>query len=540
MTADGPSHAAAPEPRDRGVGGGQGVRAILERQAARLGPRPLLVLPETTLTYADTDEVANRAAEALRQLGVDSGSTVMAFCGNGLPMAATWFACMKLGAVFMPVNSLLEGDPLRNVMAHAGARVLVCDAALYPEVAAIRRHLPHLRHVLVAGAPLPGTMSLETCLERASSAPPPPLADDPGAPAKLVYTSGTTGTSKGVIWSRACELTWAHCYTEELLHLTEDDATYCCLPLCHVTCQGTTLATLVAGGTITIDDRFRPFGFWDRVRRAEAQVFTFVGTILSTLVRLPAQADDADNPVRLILGSATPADRWREIEDRFDLSVMDVWGQTETASCWTRPEQLPQRPGTVGRPSPRFEAKIVDETGNEMPPDAVGEMWIRPLRSHVMFEGYRRPDGSVAAQREADGWYRTGDLMVRRGDGDFSFIGRLRDAIRRRGEMISAADVETAALAHPAVLEVAAVGVPAEEDVEEEIKLSVVLRRGAALEPEALHGFLVDRLPLFMVPRYVDVRAGLPKTATTRVQRFRLKEEGTAGTWDARHPRSTN
>jgi len=516
---------------------GQGVRAILERQAARLGHRPLLVLPDATLSYAGTDEVANRAADLLGRHGVRTGDTVMAFCGNGLPIMATWFACMKLGAVFMPVNALLKSQPLTNVMAHAGAGVLVCDSALYPEVAAIRTALPHLRSVLVAGPPQAGTSSFEAGLERASSAPPPPLADDPGAPAKLVYTSGTTGTSKGVVWSRACEATWAHCYTEELLHLAEGDATYCCLPLYHVTCQGTTLATLAAGGRITIDDRFRPFGFWDRLRQADAKVFTFVGTILSMLVRLPAQPDDAENPVRLILGSATPADRWREIEERFGLTVVDVWGQTETASCWTYPRNLPQQPGTVGSPSRRFEARIVDQTGQEVGADVPGEMWIRPLRPHVMFEGYRRDDGSVVAPWDADGWYRTGDLMVRHADGEYAFIGRLRDAIRRRGVMISPVDVETAALAHPAVLEAAAVGVPAEDDVEEEVKLCVVLRPGAALAPRALHAFLVDRLPRFMVPRYVDIRADLPKTATTRVQKFRLQEEKTAGSWDARHPR---
>jgi carnitine-CoA ligase len=516
---------------------GQGVRALLERQAVRLGPRPLLVLPDATLTYADTDEVANRAADVLRSLGVATGDTVMAFCGNGLPIVATWFACMKLGAVFMPVNALLKGEPLRNVMAHAGAGVLVCDSALYPEVASIREHLPHLRSVLAAGVPRTGTSSFESGLEQASSLPPPALDDDPGAPAKLVYTSGTTGTSKGVVWSRACEVTWAHCYTEELLHLAEGDATYCCLPLYHVTCQGTTLATLATGGRITIDDRFRPFGFWDRLRQADATTFTYVGTILSMLARLPARRDDADNPVRLILGSAAPADRWREIEQRFDLTVVDVWGQTETASCWTHPEQVPQQPGTVGRPSPRFEARIVDQTGEDVPADVPGEMWIRPLRPHVMFEGYRRDDGSVVAPWEADGWYRTGDLMVRHADGDFAFIGRLRDAIRRRGVMISPADVETAALAHPTVLEAAAVGVPSEDDVEEEVKLCVVLRPGASLAPDALHAFLMARLPRFMVPRYVDVRPDLPKTATTRVQKFRLKEEKTAGAWDARHPR---
>lgn len=289
---------------------------------------------------------------------------------------------------------------------------------------------------------------------------------------------------------------------------------------------------------MTIDDRFRPFSFWERVRRAGANAFTFVGTILSVLARLPPQPDDSQNPVRRILGSAAPADRWREIEQRFELEVVDVWGQTETASCWTRPEHLPQRPGTVGRPSPRFDAMIVGESGEELGPEASGELWIRPRRPHVMFEGYRADDGSIVAPWSADGWYRTGDLMMRRSDGDLVFAGRLRDAIRRRGEMVCAADVETAALAHPGVFEVAAVGVPAEEGVEEEIKLCAVPQPDADLDPQSFHHFLRQRLPAFMVPRYIHVHADLPKTATTRVQKYRLREEGLVGAWDSRHPRS--
>ncbi len=517
-----------------------GVRAVLEHQAATLGPRPFLVLPDTTLTYAEADELANRVAHALGSLGVGVGDIVMARCGNGAAMVSTWFACMKLGAVFMPVNSLLTGEPLRRVMAHAGGTIAVCDADLYPSLAEVRDGLPRLDHVVVVGGDhMMGTHSWQTLVERAAPAPPPPLAPDPSAPAKLMYTSGTTGTPKGARWSRACEATWGWAYGNDLLPLQSGEAIYCCLPLAHVTCQGTVLAALHRGGSVTIEAGFNPYGFWRRLAEADAVMFSFVGTILSVLARRPPQPGDADNRVRRAMGSGAPAGVWPAFEERFGLHVVDVWGQTETASCWTRPEALPQRPGTIGRPSPRFDARLVDDTGGECGDDEVGELWMRPRRPGVMFDGYLDDEGRVVPPFDHEGWYHTGDFMRRAPDGELSFAGRRRDAIRRRGEMIAAVDIEEAALAHPGVFEVAAVGVPADGaavdgGADEEIKLCVVARPDVDLDPAELQEFLRARLPKFMVPRYLDLRPELPKTPTTRVQKYRLAEEGTAGVWDSR------
>lgn len=522
------------------VAGFDGLRGVLEAQAARLGSRPFLALPDTALTYAEADELTNRVANGLANLGYGAGDIIMARCGNTTTMVATWFACMKLGAVFMPVNSLLTGEPLRKVMAHAGGAVVICDAELYPTLAEVRSGLPRLRQVVVAGSPPPpGTLSWDALVDGSSSVPPPPLIGGPEAPAKLMYTSGTTGTPKGVLWSRACEATWGRSYGDELVPLEEGEAAYCCLPLAHATCQGTTLAALHRGGRITIEAGFNPYGFWRRIREAEAVMFSFVGTILSVLARRPPQPDDADNQVRRALGSGAPAGVWSAFEERFGLHVVDVWGQTETASCWTLPDRLPQRPGTVGRPSPRFEARVVGDDGVEAPVGVAGELWIRPREERVMFEGYLHADGGVVPPWDDEGWYHTGDLMRQEADGELAFAGRRRDAIRRRGEMIAAGDVEEAALAHPGVFEVAAVAVPVEGGADEEIKLCVVLRPDTVLGPEELHRFLGERLPRFMVPRFVELRVELPKTPTTRVQKYRLAEEGTAGAWDARpRPRS--
>jgi len=290
------------------------------------------------------------------------------------------------------------------------------------------------------------------------------------------------------------------------------------------------LAALWRGGHVTVDARFDPFRFWARTRATHARAFTFVGTILSVLTQRPPRPDDADNPVEWALGAATPVGAWREIERRFGLTIIETWGQTETASCWTAPATLPQRPGTVGRASPRFEARLVDERGLEVAPGQIGEMWLRPRHPHVMFEGYLR--GGDSSAWTADGWYRTGDIMTRTAEGDYSFQARLREAIRRRGELISARAIEEAALTHPAVLEAAAVGVPGPDGVEEEVKLCVVPRPGMQPRPAELSTHLRPLLPAFMRPRYIELRADLPKTASSRVRKVVLMAEGTAASWE--------
>ncbi len=519
------------------------LRTLLERQAAIHGDRPAVRLPDGQLTYRDVDELANRMAAVLLDQGVRPGDVVAVLCRNGMAMLAAWFGCAKAGAVFMPVNPLLGGEPLRSVVAHARAATAVVEASLLPELGAVVGGLPHLRRILVAGpsdrvevGTVP-TLPLDLLLDAAPSSAPDQLSGDPGAPAKLMYTSGTTGVPKGVLWSRVCEATWGSAYGDELVPVEPGEGVYCCLPLSHVTCQGTTLATLWRGGCITIDSGFDAFGFWNRVREADAKVFTFVGTILAVLARRRPLADDADNPVGRILGAAAPAELWREIEDRFQLTIVDVWGQTETASCWTMPVALPQRPGTVGRPTDRFETRLsaLDGDGDVLP-GRPGELWIRPTRPHVMFEGYLTAEGLDRSAWTEDGWYRTGDLMAIDEDGDHTYVGRIREAIRRRGEMIAAGDVEAAARAHDDVAEAAAVGVPADDGVEQEIKLCIVPQADVVLDPAALHDHLRKHLPRFMVPRYVEVRADLPKTPSTRVRKFALEAEGTASAWDSRHP----
>ncbi len=516
------------------------LRALLELRAAELGDRPFVTLPDATLTYAGADELANQVADVLTGLGYGAGDIVMVRAVNGWATLAAWFGCSKIGAVYLPLNALLSGEPLRQVMAHSRGRILLVQEALAGDVEAVRAGLPDLRDVVVVGGS-GGPPRLEALLDQAASGPPSPLADDPGAPTKLMYTSGTTGAPKGVLWSRSCEALWGCCYGDEFLPIDAGEALYTCLPLFHVTAQGTVLAALWRRGSVTIDSGFSLLSFWRRIRESDAVMFSFIGTILSALARRPPHPSDADNPVRRVLGGAAPVDRWREIEERFELQIAEVWGQTETASCWSWPARgLPQRPGTVGEPSSRWEGRIADEAGAARGPGQPGELWVKPLGPFVMFDGYLGADGPTAPTRESfteDGWYRTGDLMTWNDEGELSFIGRHRDAIRRAGEMITPSFIEEAALTHPDVVEAAAIGVPAEDGVEEEVLLCVVAADGTELDLAELAAFLAAALPAYLVPRWLRALDELPKTPTTRVRKFELRKLGTTGAWDTRKRR---
>jgi crotonobetaine/carnitine-CoA ligase len=514
------------------------LRDHIEAAVVEYRDHECLVLPDATLSFGEVDRLANATANALVERGVAEGSVVMTLCNNGAALVATWFACVKIGAVFAPLNASLTGAPLAHVMARAGGRLLVCDAALAGAARTASNGLGSPPHMLIAGGP-PGSglASFDEAVAAADIPPPPAPPANPAAPARLMFTSGTTGESKGVLWSRNAETLHAICYGQELVRIAPGETVYTCLPLFHVTAQGTLLGTMLRGGRMVVDRRFEPLRFWARNRAVGAVFFPYVGTIISTLMARAPHRNDLDNPVRRAMGSSTPTGLWEAFERRFGVALEDVWGQTETASCWTHAGPAGPVPGTVGVPCDRFEARIVRASGAAAGAGETGELWIRPFEPHVIFEGYTEA-GMSGADVTEDGWYRTGDLLSRR-DGDMlSFHGRLREAIRRRGETIAPAEIEAVATQHPGVLEAAAIGVPADDGVEDEILLCVVLAEPSALTPADLHAYLSAELPRFMVPRFIRLEDRLPKTATTRIKRVALREAGRAGAWDSRGRRA--
>lgn len=342
-------------------------------------------------------------------------------------------------------------------------------------------------------------------------------------PSCILYTSGTTGPSKGVLLSHGANLHLARTVID-LMGYEADDVLYTAFPLFHVNAKFTSVATaLLSGARLVLDDRFSASAFWDRMRDEGVTAFNYMGTMLSILDKQPESTADADNPVRRCYGAACPASIWERFERRFGVRLHEHYGMTEigiatmnTVSC--------RRVGSCGHAAPYFEVRIADQEDRELPDGEIGEIQVRPLQPEVMLREYwQRPDATIATFRNL--WFHTGDMGSRDEDGFFYFADRLQDAIRRRGENISSWELESVIATHPAVLEAAAYGVPAELG-EEEVMVAVVLKEGEAVTPAELLDFCQERVAHFAVPRYLCFRDELPKTPSQRIQKFKLREEG--------------
>lgn len=456
-------------------------------------------------------ELALRASADLDRRGVRPGDMVACLLPNRVEFVALWWACAHRGAVFHPVNAGLRGEALRFIVDTADPVVVVSADELVGVTAdALRKP----ERVI-------GASSWLAALPAPSTVDPGPA----GSGGQVIFTSGTTGRPKGVVWPAQTQRGHGVAYAAELVVLDPDEATYACLPLFHVTAQGTTMATLAHGGTIHLDNGFPIRTFWDRIAETRAVLFPFVGTILSVLLK-----DDRPAPehrCRIALGAAAPPGAWEEVRERYGVRVVETYGQTELGGAWLM--NLDGRPGSVGLPCPRIDVRLVAVEGS---PADVGELQIRQREPGFLMSGYLDPEETAGAFT-ADGWYRTRDLLAQRPDGYYRFVGRTVDSIRHRGENVSAWEVEQAFLSHPEVTEAAAVGVPSDL-TEEDIALFYVRQPDAALTPKQLRAWASKHLGGFMRPRYYVAVDELPKTQTQRVRKADLRERGLAGAYDAR------
>jgi len=411
--------------------------------------------------------------------------------------------------------------------------VLVLDESLVEVVAAVAGELRAVHTVVLRGgaADFPQWMVLDwDAVERSGGGAIPETAR-PADPALVLFTSGTTGRSKGCLLSHRFAVRQAELMVDHF-GLRSDDVLYCPFPLFHLDASVLTVVpALVLGSTAAIGTRFSAFGFWPEIRRFGATVFDFMGATLSIVYKRPPEPDDRDNPVRLGWGVPLP-EFAPEFEERFALRLVEAYGSTDIGvPIYSRPDE-PRRAGACGRPIDAYQVRLVDADDHEVPVGDVGEIVVRPNEPSLICDGYLgMPEETVRATRNL--WFHTGDLARRDADGFIYFVGRNKDTIRRRGENISAFEVEEVVEQHPDVLEAAAFGVPSEL-TEEDVMVAVVPLPGHTVDPAGLVAFCAERVARFAVPRYVEVVADLPKTPTEKVEKYRLREQGvTARTWDA-------
>lgn len=511
---------------------------IIADKARRNPNHVVFQFRDTPVTLGELDDRINRAANGFLALGVKPGDKVAIMLPNCPEFLYAWFGLNRIGAVEVPVNTALKGSGLAYQITQSDSVALVADTEYLDRIGDVLGELKDVRQVALldragkAGA-LPGwgrpaTLWFRELMDRPGT--------DPGIPvsfrdmATILYTSGTTGVSKGVEMS--------HCYWYDIwaeavkyARYTEDDVLYTGLPFFHGNAQGITIGpAILADAKAVIVERFSASQLWDDCRRWGCTEANYIGGVIPILLKQDPRPGDADNPVRLMVGAAAPADEWETFQRRFGTKLLEVYGMTECYCCLASPYDEP-RAGSCGKAITGWDVRIVDDDDNDCPPDTVGEFIARSNKMWVGTTGYyKKPEATLELFR--NGWIHTGDMGRRDADGYFYFADRKKQAIRRRGENISSFEVEAVIAANDAVLECCVVGVPSEVG-EEEVKAVVVLKDGQRLTPEELVRWCEPRMAYFAIPRYVAFRSGLPKTPSERVEKFKLKDEGiTADCWD--------
>lgn len=487
----------------------------------------------TGISYAGTLDRSLRWAGALQSRGIGAGSRVATLLENCIDGRVFWMALGWLRALDVGVSTLYRGSLLAHALNLSKAEILFADAALLAPVAGVADELEHLKVIIIrpgqkvsAGlrARLPFEI-LEGDAFFSSATPlpgdtPPPLQRDGAA---VVFTSGTTGPSKGVVipWGALT----ASMLNQPMEELGADDAIYVTSGSSHVIGRLVLLMCAYRGSTCVVKEGFKTRDFWADIDRYNCKYTHLVGAMTHFLMAEPPSSKDKQHALRLV--QISPA--FPELPafcERFGLRARTGYGLSECISPvrtdWNHPDTA-----TCGKLYedgwPYFEARLVDENDYEVPVGEVGELIIRAREPWSMNLGYLDlPEPTADAWR--NGWFHTGDGLRRDAEGYFYFVDRVKDSIRRRGENISSFEVEQEVAAFPGVKECAVVGVKAPDNDEQEIKVFIVPNGETPLDPAELIRFLESRVGRYMVPRYVELIDELPRTPTLRVKKAELRQ----------------
>ncbi|CAN5125154.1 ATP-dependent acyl-CoA ligase [soil metagenome] len=501
---------------------------VIEEQAITRGDDPVVsMVGGDTLSWRDLSLDAARVAGFLAGMGVGPGDRVAIMLPNSLDFIRAWAGVGRLGATAVLLNTELMGGFLAHPLADSAPRILIIEQDWLPRLDDLQTSLTTVEQIIVVGRT--GARSDQLSFGDWQSSPtyggPFPAASDIAC---IMYTSGTTGVPKGVL------MPYAHCFlfglgTVENIDVTEADHYYICLPMFHANGLLMQLgAVLIAGASATVRERFSASVWLEDIRDCGATLTNSLGAISAFVVARPEDARDRKHRLRAIITAPNHPDHARAWQDRFGVAeVVGGYGMTECNIPLYSDRDDP-RPGTCGKAYAKaFEVEIRDpDTDLPVPEGEVGEIMVRPLIGQAFMAGYNGlPEKTVEAWRNL--WFHSGDAGRMAADGYVTFVDRIKDCIRRRGENISAVDIEVTISQVSGVAEVAAYAVPSEvAGAEDEIMLAVVCAPGATVVPADIVAHARARMPRFAQPRYVEFMDALPKTGTEKVRKAELRKAG--------------
>lgn len=495
------------------------LRSLLERNAAA-APDEVFVTFEDGESWTRRQgwDVACAAAAALREHGVGHGDRVALMLPNGAGFLAAWWGAALLGATTAPINTGFRGAVLDRALAVADPRVVVTDDEL--------------------SSRLPVTDGSGPVVLAAADLRPGPAGSPPDAEIGLwddqfmLMTSGTTGASKLVrisyLYTYAA---YASIFAGQ--RFGPDEIYLIDLPLFHMAGAGYVYAALVTGTRLHVRSRPSLDRYWEIVRDHRINGAILISSMVPALLNRAPCVAEREHELKYLMMAPVPTDL-PAFQERFGVpTVLTSWGGTEMSAPVLGRAAAGLPSGFCGRRRPAYEIRLVDEHDQDVPVGDIGQGLVRADHPYMMSSGYFRNDAATA-QAWRHGWFHTGDLLREDSDGNLYFVDRAGDAIRRRGENVSAYEVELGVGGYPGIEEVAVVAVPADSGAEHEVKAWLVPKPGTEIDFADLLRHCAEVLPHFMVPRYFELVGELPKTPSAKVQKFLLRARGNgASTWDS-------
>jgi crotonobetaine/carnitine-CoA ligase len=506
------------------------LSTILMRQATLYRDRTLLVFGETRWSYAETATIAAASAARLLRAGVQAGDRVALMCSNRPEFLEVYLGCAWMGAVTVPINTALRGIQLSHILRNCTPKLLAIELPFLPAIETLESDVAAPDIVWMIGEDTVPPVALRSVVPLPAlgeGAPPAPV--QPEDTVAILYTSGTTGPSKGVCCPQA-QMFWWGVYSARALEVREGDVLFTTLPLFHTNALNAFYQALLNGCTYALEPKFSASGFWAAARRNQATVGYLLGAMAVMLLGQPKSADDTAHFMRVALGGGVPGQFHGPFLERFGVPLLDGYGSTETNFVFagTIPSD---RPGTMGYLAEGVEACIAGPDDEPLPDGEAGELLLRSLEPLAFATGYfGMPDKTAEAWRNR--WFHTGDRVVRDADGHYRFVDRMKDSIRRRGENVSSWEVEQVLLKHPAIAACAVYPLPSELG-EDEVAAAVQFEPGSALDPVEIARYCEGKLAYFAIPRFVRIVAEMPLTENGKIRKVALREAGkTPDIWD--------